>query len=262
MSLVERTKNFAYLSSVDRESGTNSAFRVSLTRPISNLKTVTLESCTIPYTFWNVRTTSYVPLKEAGFPLANVYVPAAMYTPTSLATALSTAMTAASPSGATYTVVYDQATGKFTISNATLGFELQFLSDFNSSNVNHFAFYLGWNNPIVDTGFALSHTSNGIARLTEQYLVLKIFPIGTGYESSANLVGGSTFAMIPLTGNAFDQILYVNKSFYDQSTTLSVTGQDYKTFFIQLTHVDGTEVDLNGNPLSLVLSYTQHGNVR
>ena len=43
---------------------------------------------------------------------------------------------------------------------------------------------------MIDTGFALAHTSTGVARFTDEFLVLKISPIGTNYRSNDAFVSG------------------------------------------------------------------------
>ena len=205
-------------------------------------------------------------MEENGYATVNVVPPKEYYTPATLAAALAAALTAASPSGATYTVTWDANTGFYTISNSTITFSLPWTTDAAAYPNNYMYSVLGfsWANPSTggpdpDTPYAMSQTSTGTGVLGSAYYYLKINPIASTYKSTNNI--GGVFACVPVTGNAYDRIFWTNNLSYDQYQTFRTKGENYRAFQIQLTHSDGTIVDLNGANIEMILSFESFPNI-
>jgi len=253
-TLGKNKRHYVFFDSFDRDDkfGTLST-DCTITLPnhqIINPRFFRLEQCTIPQTYYEQF--APIPLEEqAGGGLIYVSIPAGNYSPVQYATAMKTALDSASPNGYTYTVTYSSFTHKFTIST-TANFELAYRTAFDAKiDANNYS--AGFNNPIEDTGFALSHTSNGTAILgATQFMFLALEGVPTAYTTSRNLT--ATY-MIPIDSNSWEVNFYQNNNEFDNRVDMSSNGRAYSTFRVRLMYFNGNVVDLNGAEWSFCLSY-------
>ena len=161
-SNTEHPYNIISINSSDGK-GTNSNFQVELDFDITP-SIVGLSYFSVPNTIYNF---GYDPiiLEEQGFPPVSVNVPIGIYEASltsfnPIGPALANALTAASPSGNTYTVTIDPLLVKFVITASTTPFKF---NEIDARN-NYTYYHLGFNSRYpLDTPqtFALSQTSSG-----------------------------------------------------------------------------------------------------
>jgi hypothetical protein len=262
MSSVYNGKKFINVDSGFRLAGSSSEFRIELQNTIEDVRVLTLESCCVPFTWFDIRPTYHVPLQEDGQGITEVTVPSQHYSPTELASALAGALTTASLNGNTYTVSYNTQTGGYTITSDNSTFQLAWYTDFyTNQNFNNYMYYvLGFGaltqlrGPDPDTGYALSQTSSGVGMSSSPYLWLTVKPYGQNYTTVSNQ---TCFALIPVTGNFGDKVYYNAHSMYDQYAEFPFKGYNLRELLVTLRFADGTAVNLNGTDISLILGYTQ-----
>lgn len=108
--------------------------------PFKNIAAVKILEVQIPFTYYVfVERNRTFTLKEDGQPDATVTLEIGNYTASELCTIMADALTAASPSGKTYSVTYSSNTQKFTFKNgagSTEPFTFNFGAPTNSGNIN------------------------------------------------------------------------------------------------------------------------------
>lgn len=249
--------NFPYnLISINSSDGkgTNSSFTVTLDYPITP-SIVGLSYFSVPNTIFNFGYDDII-LEEQGFPPVNVNVTPGIYEVSlssfnPIGPALAAALTAASPSGNTYTVTVDTLTAKFVFTASTTPFKF---NDIDPKN-NYTYYHLGFNStyPLdVPQVFSLTQTSSGQFNLlpirNNVYISIKEFynrnascnynPYTYVVPSLAISRQSAGFAM----GNKFQQ-------FYN-----NVTRSTYKTLTIELKDDRGQLLKFSGE-VNLILFY-------
>lgn len=257
ISLPGEQRSNLYISSEDRIYGSSSDFTVQMQQSINNIKSLKLEAAAIPISWYPIQPAYYhVPLAEGANPTVNVSVPTGWYTPPDLATALATALNSASPGGATYTVTYSTLTGKYTIASTT-SFSLPWATDIAAYPSNFMEYVLGWQKS-PDTTPAVSVTSPGVGTMNDLFVSLVVKPVTTNAYTCTTTVASTSFT-IPVLGNQEDIIYYLNNGTgYSQQLDYQVPSINLRELTITLRHISGQVVDLNGAPIALVFSYSQH----
>lgn len=207
-----------FISSAERIEGMPNLYRVKLADTIKNLRTLSIDYCMVPYSWYDVPSTYYVPLIEAT-DIIPVGVPPQHYTPTELAAALSTALTAATTIASTYTVTYDADTLGYTISS-TGAFELAWTSDPNALDSNYMWYALGFGNattgpviPAPDSGSGTTFTSTTIGQLAPHLICITLRP-NLPISIISDLPNLTCNCIVPISANFGDKIEYnVNSNF-------------------------------------------------
>lgn len=184
-----------------------------------------------------------------------VIIPPGAYTSTTLTTTLNTSII--SPSGYTYTVVYDSTTFRFTIS-CTNAFEILFQSGgYNNMNMGYI---LGYDTSADKTGMAvyLSDYAANIGRESVVILTSDLMLPGKdyAYDSTADIDLG-IIEIIPIKVNSGGVIYYEH---YDSSFTKVVpqkppfiTSETEATFMLK--YPAGYDFDLNGADWTMTMEF-------
>ena len=260
-------RGFIFVDSSDRQSGNSGNFRVSFNPTIRNIQSLRLESATIPYSWYDVvENVSFLLVEEsAGGGTFQVTVPTQHYSPSDLATALSTAMTTASLNGYVYNVSYNANSGKYLIASLTIGdnFRLLWTTSTVNDPLNYMPYFLGFNNvntlslPDPDSGFAGIFQSSGIGAMAQEYIWIRISPIFI--TSQLTTAANNVSFTVPINGNWLDKIQYNFHAGYEQHLYIATCGQHLKDIEIQLFTQDNQPLDTNGVQSSFVFSYTTTG---
>lgn len=246
MSLTKETSSASILiDSRSRTSGTSTNFEINLVEAISNVTKISLISCAIPYTPFNIVTgvNDTITFFENSLTKTSTLT-AGSYSAASLATAVATAITTTSGGFNTYTGSYSSSTGRFTF---TAGNAFRFLcssSKFPYTELGYAA---------TDTGSATSQTSTNIVSLerpTYFYIDVDKFaqtlvsvPGNPGSTTNPPIKFSGTFC-VPVGPVFFGDLIY----FYpDNSIVVEV---DYPLSIdvlrIKLYNSRGAILDLNG----------------
>lgn len=256
-------RKYLYISGWNRSDGTPNSFTAVINPTIVNVRTIRLESCVIPYSFYDIDG-QYLPLSEDGTTIVPVSVPRQHYSPTELATAWSLALSVASPNSYVYTVTYNYDTLGYTFAS-TGNFAFLWTTDYNLNPANNMytkAGYIGTTSglthPAPDTTLAGGHVSVSAGILTFEYLSVTVRPI---FDSIiANNIGVSSF-LVRVNGNfgdlmSFDRFSSCETEFYIKSagTNLSqITVTIQRPF-----NAVNTAIDFNGLSPNFLFSYTQY----
>lgn len=247
----KQVDKYLYLSSSNRIKGTSTSCLIRTTQGYEGVKKVCVSTVSIPNMIYSVTEFFHIPLQENGGAITNVSIPRIYYTPTTMAAALATALTTASPGMLTYTVTYGATTNKFTFS-ATGNFGFAFTTDHALYPYNEAYVTTGFQNSA--SGFAYppdqssttvaTHTSTGQVIFQSKYLFVNVAPLSGGAFISGDTQGSqSALAIVPIDKNATDILLFTENSYYSQEAEF--VNQSVNSFYMSLNYSDGSQVDLN-----------------
>lgn len=236
--LYGRTCRVSYVEIDSTGKGNSARFRVPLARPRGSQDDVPLawwlQHVQIPHTWTQIsstRNTLYFSRSASDYSATLAAADYGNYTPDELAAKVQTAMNAADSNS--YTVAYDENTGKFTIAGSA-AFEIRNAAAAAGTPIHRF---LGFHSPLT-TGSATSHVSDGIAQGNlDSILHLHINELA-GHDSFDGVI-----ARIPVTTNFLGTVFYqpepaIKRPLPRRSRIGSLN--------VQLKHADGSDVDLNG----------------
>lgn len=183
-----------------------------------------------------------------------VTIPAGNYNISSFITALTTAMTAQSALFGyvnTYTGTYDGVTGKLTISIVGLPVNRQFTYTLFTIPTSLMQF-LGFNRSYENITVAnLTNTLTGpfpVNFITQSSIFVRcsIWRNNTSYDTSDQNGSSNIMAQIPITGNGFNQVVYLNgyEGVPDKKIEIENVMNSTVTFFI--TDEYNNLIDMNG----------------
>jgi hypothetical protein len=234
------------ISSRDKNSGTNSNFKITIDKPIGPIHRLYLEGFRIPHSWYTIMSgindqltvddgTDYVVTLTEGY-----------YNKTDLATHIQSAIRSAYTPDNLHTCTYDSLTEKFTIAHPSTNFSLNFATTTRSC-----ASTLGYND--VDTSSGLSHTADNIYNLIySEYIQIQSPQLGeSGFRTpryNADLV------KIVHVDVAFGSwITYENQGSHYY---IDKEGKNLNIVEVQLSFKhDGPLVPLNGKNWYMIFSY-------
>lgn len=207
---------------------------------------VSVHAAAIPHSFYNVRAdnnkfTFIETIGSQSSTSRTITLPPGSYTVSSLSTMLSSLLIT---NNVTYTVTFDNVTGKFSISST-------------EPTLVSFGMELTSGSPHVVLGFVnnttvYSTSSNNIKTLTppnvgdltgaRHSVYVQSSLVSTSLVGSNLTVDNSAIAVIPITCNPFQMILFDNTHRFK----LRLQQQYISTFFIQLCDAVGNHLEFNG----------------
>lgn len=229
-------------------------FTTTLTRPITDIRKLTLEQVIIPFTFTTIQSADKIPFVEGANPEILIQMPVSSPTFTELATIIGNLLTANSPGGSTYTCTYSDSTGKFTITNSlNLLFTFNWDSQLNVNKNNNSWQLLGANNLIWNHTQPQASTwiSPGVVLLNPGSLYITILPVSSNITS---LLKRNTTFIIPINGNFQDLIIWERNAGDEQSIYFNSKGFNLNRFEVQIKNFYGDILEIPGY-VKILVSY-------
>jgi hypothetical protein len=237
------TSKCLLIQSADRVIGTPDDFEVPVPL-IRSPKSVSLLSCSMPNTMYNITAANNTIHWDRGGPLSASLTPGA-YTSASLETALAAAMNVAD-STFVYAANYSSITMKMVIS-CTAPFTLT-CTNTTSAIWNVLGF-----NTTANTSSAVSHIGDTVLRLDfPSYLMINVDQIPAhGVISTANRRACFTVANVMNSGGLN---IYTAKLQFENKVVLTNIDA-IAIMHIRVTKPDGTAVDLNGAEWTILMEF-------
>ena len=293
-------RQYIVCDTIDRISGPPGEASFTLNQPVQNVHSIRLESATIPYTWNNIvapilngntiiypyhtgdalaGSNDYIPLYEVGLAGGAQYIvvglPSGQYSTTNIGSAVGTALTTASTlfgNGYTYTAIYDNYSGKITITS-TGNFQLLWTTDWNnypyynnkSTSGNFMYTILGYNyvnqsasppTPDPDTPLSTSSTSSGFCQLSIKNIYMNVAPFGSSTITSG--VNSNVTYAIPIGGNFADYIIFNANNNYHSDIFFASKNLSMGGIKVKISYPTGYFIDFNGQDSSYVFSYLQY----
>lgn len=229
-----------------------SYFSTSLTRPIMDIRKVSLSQAVIPFTFYTVNATGFdnIPFQEGANPTIFIALPASSPTFAEFATTVASLLTSNSPGGSTYTVTYSDQTGKYTITNSlNLNFTFDWTASLNqiiaTRQFNAGYQFLGANNYIYNytAAQATTYVSPGVALLNPGVIYISIEPINSNVTALTKT--NRTF-IVPVNANFGGIITYLRNAGDDQSLYYGNKGFNLNKFEVKITNSFGQILPIAG----------------
>lgn len=241
------TIKYFTVSSKDKTSGTNSNFRVALTRKMEGIKKIYLESCQIPKSWYTIMTgvNDTIPFTAGSSYTATLTE--GVYAVADLATEVASAMNTAYTPDNNFTCTVSTLTKKITITHSATTFTLDFTTTAGSA-----ASTLGFADS--DTSSGLSQEADGIYNLNyDTTLFVYSNSLGTDYFRTPQYDRNILYVM-PVRGGFGDFMTYEN-----QGGHWHIEHQhDYRLSYIDLSITfarDGTFVPFNGLDVRFTFAY-------
>ena len=246
--MANNTPETLVVSSADRVTGNSNDFRINLKEPITNVKKISLISCYIPNSTYNIRlgVNDTINFRESGAIADEVatLTPGA-YNSTTLAIEIATQLTAESTNTWTYTCGYSGTSMKFTIS---AGGVHQFALNF-ANGTNQAYRQMGFTN--ANTSTATTQTSINVIDLGYPKLVfINISELNNRTHSTVTHAM-STFALNVNSISSYYIQFSENIDYY--YVTLNSPSIIIPTLTISLRDEAGKSIDLNGAEWTLTL---------
>lgn len=231
----------SYIDSENRTSGNTSTFSVNINLPTGrNFTKVSLLSAQIPKSYYMVGISDTFSLTElTGGTPQECQISAGNYTPAELAASIKTELDLESENGYTYTVTFNDQTGKFIIENPT---EYFLLDNFVSSNgSNTIADFLGISNGVTrynsGAGTNNAMVGNSVA-LLQKYSTIRI-------TSNLSVNGtNDVLAEIPsLSTTNFDIIQFEQKL---SNVKYDLVNMRSTNFTFNIVDKNGAAIEFNG----------------
>ena len=254
-------RKYLFVDSSDRFKGSSDTFAFNIPNGLIRVSSLRLDSCVIPYTFYDVTDESFILFEEqAGGGQISATIPSQHYSPVDLGTAVQAALNASSPNGQVYTVTYNPDTLKYTISS-TGNFRLLWTTAVQFPNeYNYMSYFLGFvgltinNIQDPDSAYALSFTSTAAAVIASDYLWINF---GNMFPTRTETTNGSQLSFtIPINANFGEKIIFNRYIGYDQEVSVGASGVSFTNASIQILSQDRRRINLNGAQCSFVFSYT------
>jgi len=243
--------SFLFVRSADRQLGTSSAFRVTLPQNYQHVTAVTMLSCELPFSFYNVDApyTSGVTFVHNGVSFAYA-VPAGFYIITDLTSALLAALQSAFPSAGVTSVTYSALTGLISITYTS---GLVFSAQADASGL------LGRLLGTDPTGLA-TLASGGVLTLPA---VATLAPTSTLFmrigelpSQTASTNNQQAFARLQLSGAPGSIVLANAAASVFNTNVFSVPVATLNTLTVSLYTQDGTPANLHGVEWTFTLLLT------
>lgn len=223
---------------------------LALNNGFKTVKEISLVHAWIPNTIYNVRTgiNDSIVINHNGGGNTTVTLSAGVYSASSIATALGSALTTAL--GVTYTASVSSSTGLLTISNATAAFTLP-LASWSSGATALYGFNAALGT-VSSTG-SFSVTGTRVPQLGQPSCILiNMAPAGQNMRSTSQ-ADRPTF-LVPIDVNSGDVIVFNEKSYFKQCKFFENNrGIDMTYIQVQLNFPGGESVNLNGSDWQMVL---------
>ena len=269
-TVLKKQERLVSINSSDRIYGSSSDFKVLLTDSIISLRRFRLLSACVPYSFYDIGNASFFIFEEqAGGGQVLIQFPPGNYTPATLATELTMAMTSSSPNGYTYSVVFDTSTLKYDISVLVGGgnFRILWTTMYNYPSAhgiygkNNVPYQLGFANltpdsiPDPDSLYNTFFLSTGAGAISyRNYLWITVGPVFP--NRILNTSNASISYTMPVSGNFGDKLYFNINSDYDQDLNYAAMGSTAITEFqVTIKDEDNTIVDLNGVDCAFTFAY-------
>jgi len=231
------------IDSADRETGTSVNFQIDLPYKITNSSSVTLLSCALPHTFYNIRTGVNDMLDFDDGAVLAVTIPGGGYAIADLLTEIQTQMNSVSTN---FVCAYSSVTLRITISRTIGTFSLLCNSGANSStSIFSTLGYTGADTPVGASAVA----TNTFDITRPRHVLISVDQFSNNVFTTGNSSG--TF-IIPMNGNYGDVIYYEPDEKYVITFPQS---RDFSRLTFRLFEADGSFASLNGGNFQIVLRF-------
>lgn len=258
----EKDRAYLFIDSSDRFLGSSDAFVFRVPNALINVATLRLESCVIPYTWYDITDASFLLFEEqAGGGQISTTLPSQHYSPSDLGNSVQAALNASSPNGWTYTVTYNPDTLKYTIASVSGNFSLLWTTAVQSPNeYNYMSYFLGFtgidprNIQDPDSPFLATHTSSSAAVIAQDYIWINF---GNMFATRTQTTNNYAVSFsIPINANFGEKIIFNRFAGFTQQLSVSASGTSISQTSIQILTQDRRPLSLNGAQCSFLFSYT------
>ncbi len=257
--MVLQQLNINSLARQNYNTTTSSNFRINLANPLTGIiKNIRLKSATIPNTLYNIVSGVNFILIVDSSGNNTITVPPGNYTVSQFVAELQNQLNATSPD--TYTVAYDNISGKITITSSFAGFQLLpsnvVVSDSGEifSSPPSLNYQIGFNPLLTYTSVAGVLEAPNVPSLSGlEHVYIRIAQVSQYFKNSTNAFFNFD---IPLYDRFTNICYYTEGNGTIQNYPLATSQYMNIGFFdVQLLNIFGTQVNLNGSDWSFVMEF-------
>lgn len=242
MASFDRTEQVVhFIDSIDRSSGTNENFVLTLSETLGRVKKVEITHIEVPYSFYVITAANNtIDYKDSGSTALQASITPGNYSGTSFATEIQNQLNVGYPG---WTVVYSSSTYKLSFSHSS-NFELNVTSTASS--------IIGL---LVDSGVTTNFTCQGISDLSgPNYILVKSNRLTRPMRRKPILGSSESDVLHKIQVNSGPGIIITDQSTKNNPYIFPVR-QSLSTIDFRLEDPDGNVLDLNGLRWSIRMVY-------